>query len=34
MRIQIRDATPTPSVLVLVKYTDTLGKAILTKGWS
>lgn len=33
MRIQIRDATPTTSVLVLVRYSDTLGKALLTKGW-
>lgn len=34
MRIQIRDATPTASVLVLIKYRDTLGKALLTKGWA
>lgn len=33
MRINITDTTPTTSVLMLVKYRDTLGKAILTKGW-
>lgn len=33
MRISIRDATPEKSVLVLVKYDDTLGKALLTRGW-
>lgn len=33
MRIKIRDMTPKESVLVLVKYSDTLGQAILTKGW-
>lgn len=34
MRIAIRDATPMTSVLVLAKYTDTLGTTILTKGWA
>lgn len=34
MRIKITDTTPTTSVLTLVKYSDTLGKAILTKGWA
>lgn len=33
MRIKVTDTTPTTSVLMLVKYNDTLGKAILTKGW-
>ena len=34
MRIEVTDTTPTTSVLVLVKYSDTLGKALLTKGWT
>lgn len=34
MRINIRDATPNKCELVLVEYSDTLGKAILTKGWT
>ena len=34
MRIKITDTTPVPSVLVLKKYTDTLGTTILTKGWA
>lgn len=34
MRIKITDTTPVVSVLVLQKYTDTLGTAILTKGWA
>lgn len=34
MRIDIRDITPVKSELVLVKYSDTLGKALLTKGWA
>lgn len=34
MRIKITDTTPVASVLVLKKYTDTLGTAILTKGWA
>lgn len=33
MRIKITDMTPVPSVLVLMKVSDTLGTAILTKGW-
>ena len=34
MGIKIIDTTPTPSVLVLVKYRDALGTAIVTKGWA
>lgn len=34
MRIEVTDTTPTASVLTLVKYSDTLGKALLTKGWA
>ena len=34
MRIKIRDATPTTEVLVLAKYSDTLGTALLTRGWN
>lgn len=34
MRIEVTDTTPTTSVLMLVNYSDTLGKALLTKGWA
>lgn len=34
MRINITDTTPMTRVLVLVKYRDTLGTALLTKGWA
>lgn len=34
MRIAIRDMTPMASMLVLTEYTDTLGTALLTKGWN
>ena len=34
MRIKIRDMTPVSQVLVLAKYSDTLGTALLTRGWN
>lgn len=34
MRIKITDTTPVPSVLVLTKISDTIGTALLTKGWA
>ena len=34
MRIKVTDTTPTTSVLTLVRYRDTLGTALLTKGWA
>lgn len=34
MRIKVTDTTQTTSVLMLVKYSDMLGKALLTKGWA
>lgn len=34
MRIKITDTTPTTSVLTLMNYSDTLGTALLTKGWA
>ena len=33
MRIKVKDTTPMSSMLVLTKYTDTLGTVLLTKGW-
>lgn len=34
MRIVVTDTTPKTSVLMLVNYSDTLGKALLTRGWA